>query len=432
MENAGFKKADWIHHTNIYEVNLRQYTREGTLLAFAKELPRLLDMGVSTLWFMPLTPISKKNMKGSLGSYYACSDYTSVNPEFGSLDDFKGLVKLSHEMGFKVIIDWVANHTGWDHTWTIDHPGYYLKDQVTGDFKMASGMDDIIELDYSNPALRIAMINAMEFWVQECDIDGFRADLAFWVELGFWKEARTHLEKIKTLFWLAETDPLDNPEYLEVFDAAYTWTWMHQTAAFYKQEVNFSVLQDVITRYDAVCRNKNIPLWFTSNHDENSWNGTEFEKYGEMVKLLTVFGFTWKGMPMIYSGQELPNLKRLQFFDKDVIEWDGNYQWHGFYQSLLKLHSNHPALKAADESVITYPIKIFGYENVLAFLRKNGKDEVLTILNFSNETITFDLLHENVGGVFTDIFNNEVRDLSDDIKLVLERFGYLVYKKNSR
>jgi glycosidase len=167
-----FETPQWARQTSIYEVNVRQYTPAGTFRAFMSELPRLRDMGVGTLWFMPITPIAEMNRKGTLGSYYACSDYTSINPEFGTLEDFKELVKQAHELGMKVIIDWVANHTGWGHRWTTEHPDYYLRDSATGDFKIASGMDDIIELNFTNPALRTAMIDAMRFWVEECDIDG--------------------------------------------------------------------------------------------------------------------------------------------------------------------------------------------------------------------------------------------------------------------
>ncbi|HZH36377.1 MAG TPA: alpha-amylase family glycosyl hydrolase, partial [Flavisolibacter sp.] len=195
---------DWIKHTNIYEVNLRQYTTEGTINAFAAHLPRLRDMGIETLWFMPITPIAQKNKKGSLGSYYACSDFTSVAEEFGTLDDFVSLVQQAHGMGFKVILDWVANHTGWDHRWTVEHPDWFEKDEHTGDFKKASGMDDIIELDFTNRYLRAAMIDVMAFWIRKADIDGFRCDLAFWVELDFWVEAKPVLEGMKPLFWLGE------------------------------------------------------------------------------------------------------------------------------------------------------------------------------------------------------------------------------------
>jgi alpha-amylase len=272
MENTNFETVDWAHSTNVYEVNLRQYTEAGTFNAFALELPRLKAMGVQTLWFMPITPIAQLNKKGTMGSTYACSDYTSINPEFGTMDDFKALVKKAHEMGFKVIIDWVANHTGWDHVWTKTHPEYYKKDS-TGNFNKASGMDDIIELDYNNPDLRKAMIDAMEFWVNECDIDGYRCDLAFWVQLDFWKEARTALEKVKKLFWLGEFDALEKPEYMQVFDASYTWTWMHQSEEYYKEKIDLDSLRNVLERYDTAGGNNKMKLWFTSNHDENSWNG---------------------------------------------------------------------------------------------------------------------------------------------------------------
>ena len=225
---------EWKHTTNIYEVNVRQYTQEGTFNAFSKELPRLQKMGVKTIWFMPITPIAKENMKGSMGSPYACSHYTAINPEFGTLEDFKRLVDKAHQLGMNVIIDWVANHTGWDHVWTKTHPDYYLHD-ADGSFHIASGMDDIIELDYSNPEMRKAMIDAMKFWVRETNIDGFRCDLASWVEVDFWEQARPEVETIKPLFFLGEFDELENPEYGKVFDASYSWTWMHKTEDYYKK-----------------------------------------------------------------------------------------------------------------------------------------------------------------------------------------------------
>ena len=423
-----FKKAEWINSTNVYEVNVRQYTAEGTFAAFAKELPRLKDMGVETLWFMPVTPISKKNMKGTMGSYYACSDYISINPEFGTLDDFKMLVKQAQAMGFKVIIDWVANHTGWDHTWTQTHPEFYKKDIDTNDHKIASGMDDIIELDFHNHELRKAMIDAMRFWVEECGIDGFRCDLAFWVPLAFWLEARIVLDKIKTLFWLAELEPIDHSDYYLAFDACYTWKWMHETEEFSKGKFTLNDLTYLLKRYNEVSGNTGIPLWFTSNHDENSWNGTEYEKYGDMAKALAVFSATWNGMPMIYNGQEMPNLKRLAFFDKDVIEWDGKYELHDFYRTLLTLHKNNIALRAADAAVTTYLIETDAPDNVMAYLRKNGDTEVLTILNFSKENVALEIDNSMLGKKYKNVFNGSEADLTEANKTTLAPWEYLVYE----
>ena len=429
MGKDRFKKASWINNTNVYEVNLRQYTAEGTINAFMREMPRLKSMGVETLWFMPLTPISQKNRKGSLGSYYACSDYTAVNPEFGNLEDVKNLVALAHEMGMKVIIDWVANHTGWDHVWTLSNPDFYLTDSQTGTFKIASGMDDIIELNYDQPSMRRAMIDAMAFWIRECDIDGFRCDLAFWVRLDFWLEARAELEKLKTMFWLAESDVLEHPAYLEAFDAAYSWSWMHKTEDFYKKKSDIGTLKNLMNQYQEICGNNSITLWFTSNHDENSWNGTEYEKYGDMLMALNVFSFTRNGMPLIYSGQELPCRKRLAFFDKDPIEWDGRYALQEFYQKLLLLRKHHPALRAADRAVDTEIIDSGIPGHVIAFYRRHLNDGILVFLNFSEENISFQMDISDYAGLYKDVFGELPVEFSESATIELPSWGYLVYEK---
>jgi alpha-amylase len=409
---------DWIKSTNIYEVNLRQCTPEGTINAFAAHLPRLRDMGVETLWFMPITPISQKNRKGTMGSYYACSDYTSVALEFGSLNDFKSLVYQAHKMGFKVILDWVANHTGWDHWWTLEHPDWYEKDEQGIDFKRASGMDDIIELDFKNPALRKAMIDAMKFWVTETDIDGFRCDLAFWVELDFWQEAKPELEKLKPLFWLGELDPLDNPEYMHVFDAAYTWKWMHKAEQFYKGQTSFEEIMHVLEEYTQAAGTK---AWFTSNHDENSWNGTEYEKYGALAKSLAVFSCTWPGMPLVYSGQELPNYKRLQFFEKDAIEWKEDCELHGFYKTLFQLKKSNAAL---DVDAAVQILINDAAQSLLVFKRSKAGNEVIVALNFSAEEKSFVLPGD--AGSMTELFSFRKTMPSP---LLLAPWGFSVWVK---
>ena len=422
-----FIPVEWAHTANIYEVNVRQYTIAGTLEAFAREIPRLKEMGVQTLWFMPLTPIAEKGRKGSLGSYYACSDYTSMNPEFGTMEDFKAVVQQAHAAGMKVIIDWVANHTGWDHRWTREHPDYYKKDSATGDFQIASGMDDIIELDFANPGLRQAMIDAMKFWVTECDIDGFRCDLAFWVELDFWKEARPQLDAIKPLFWLGEYDELEKPEYGEAFDASYSWTWMHRSRAFYQDHLPVDSLLTVIKNYDDL-GDSTMRAWFTSNHDENSWNGTEYEKYGEMARALAVFSCTWNGIPLLYSGQELPNLKRIEFFEKDTIAWTGTNALHDFYRVLLNLKSKHPALRGGDPQVQTFRLRTTAPKNVFAYLRKNGEKEVLVVLNLSAEKdLHFDITDPQVKGLYKNVFSAALNDFTTEKSFEMQPWEYLVY-----
>jgi len=429
MKNK-FTPPAWVKQGNVYEVNLRQYTPEGTINAFSAHLPRLKDMGVQTLWFMPITPIAQKNKKGPLGSYYACSDYVSVNPEFGTLEDFKKLVRQAHDMGMKVIIDWVANHTGWDHVWTKQHPEWYLKDTATGDFLIASGMDDIIELDFSNTEMRKAMIDAMRFWVKECDIDGFRADLAFWVELDFWLEARPLLDCIKPLFWLGEFDELESPEYMQAFDACYTWTWMHKAKDFYQNKLPVATLDTVLQRYDTAAGASSIQLWFTTNHDENSWNGTEYEKYGDMAKALAVFSCTWSGLPLVYSGQELPNKKRLKFFEKDTIEWSVKNELHDFYKSLLNLRRTNPALSAADPQTLPKRVNTSADDKVFAYLRKIEDHEVLVLLNLSAAPANdFQLRGVQLKGKFREIFTNKEFNFPEQASFSLEPWGCLVLGK---
>lgn len=418
---------EWKHTTNIYEVNVRQYTEEGTFKAFEKEMPRLKAMGVKTLWFMPITPIAQQNKKGSMGSPYAASDYVSINPEFGTMADFKHMVNAAHRLGFKVIIDWVANHTGWDHVWTKTHPEFYLKDP-DGKFHIASGMDDIIELDYKNQDMRKAMIDAMKFWVKETNIDGFRCDLASWVEVDFWEQARPEVETIKPLFWLGEFDELENPEYGKVFDASYSWKWMHASNDYYNQNQPLQNLKDLLARYTEI-GDGSMRAWFTSNHDENSWNGTEYEKYGAITKPMAVFSATWNGVPLLYSGQELPNNKRLEFFEKDPIKWTASYQNADFYKTLLNLKSSNPALRGGDPAASTQLLNTTANDKILAYLRKNGEHEVLVVLNMSKDPVDFAIEDDRLSGSFTNVFGGSKRDFNQGKNFHFQISDYAVFEK---
>ena len=426
MKNS-FTPVAWAHHTNIYEVNIRQYSHAGTLNAFAEHLPRLKDMGVETLWFMPLQPIGKLNRKGALGSYYSISNYVSLNPEYGILDDFKLLVEEAHRYNMKVIIDWVANHTSWDHVWTQTHPGFFSKNGY-GDFRPPyPDWADVIHLNYENKELWLAMVNAMKFWVKNFDIDGFRCDMAHLVPLDFWEFARTELDNEKKLFWLAETE---EPNYHEVFDASYTWEFLHAMESYWKRETNIHGLDAVLSRYENGFPKNAIRMFFTSNHDENSHSGSEYERMGNAAKAFAVLCATWNGIPMIYSGQELPNSQRLRFFEKDEIQWTGNFGLHNFYKTLLELHRDHPALCAADENVRTYRISTSEDEKIFSYMRKTGEREVLVILNLSAiDDLHFEISGENVSGVYRNVFTGDVIDLTDNRSLAMKAWDYLVFEK---
>lgn len=323
--------VSWGNHTNIYEVNIRQYTPEGTFSSFSKHLPRLKNMGIEILWLMPITPISRLERLGSLGSYYACSSYTKINPEFGTITDFIALVEKAHQLGMKVIIDWVANHTGKDHEWT-KHKDWYILDEA-GNFTERNGWQDVIDLNFKNATLRKAMIEAMQFWIQTAHIDGFRCDMAHLVPLDFWQEAREACEKIKPLFWLGECD---EDAYSQVFDTTYAWRWMHATTAAKNLDNIIAIQQHYFSLPKGAYKS-----FFTSNHDENSWNGSEYEKYGRKALSYTTLALLLpRNIPIIYSGQEDANKKRLRFFDKDVIEWQSPPRLENFFQLLLSVRKD--------------------------------------------------------------------------------------------
>ena len=414
-----FTTIDWAKGSNIYEVNIRQYTKEGTFAAFSKHLPRLKDMGVEILWLMPITPISTEKRLGSLGSYYACSSYTKINPEFGSFDDFRSLVNQAHQLGFKIIIDWVANHTGWDHEWTKTNPDFFQKD-ADGIFSERNGWQDVIDLNYDSKEMRLAMIDAMQFWVREYDIDGFRCDMAHLVVLDFWVEARTACEQIKKLFWLAECEVV---EYHNVFDVSYAWSWMHVTEKYAKATATLNDVRNVLHDYSQYPQGAQ-KLFFTSNHDENSWNGTEYEKYGAAAKAFAVFTCTWQGMPLIYSGQELPNHIRLKFFEKDEIEWNENIELQPFYKALLHLHHNKAIAEGETFILPTH------HEGLMAFIRRKEEDVVLVLINFSAENkINITVDHEWLKGNFQNVFSQLTFTFSAGESFELMANEFLVYRK---
>jgi len=416
-----FKKTTWADSATMYEVNIRQYTPEGTFKAFQKHLSRLKEMGVTILWFMPITPISKEVRQGSLGSYYACSSFTLINPEFGTVEDFKQLVHQAHLLGFKIIIDWVANHTGWDHEWTIEHPNWFIKN-AKGEFTERNGWHDVIDLNFEVLDMRTELIDAMRFWIYECDIDGFRCDMAHLVPLDFWQQARISCELIKPLFWLAECEVVD---YHQVFDATYAWWWMHETGKYQKSHSSLHEIRNVLHAYSQYPKDA-IKLFFTSNHDENSWNGTEYEKYGVAAKAWAVFSFTWHGMPLIYSGQEISNKKRLLFFDKDLIEWEGKTSLHEFYKTLADLRKTSEAISIGESFILPS-----NHDNeIMAYLRRRGEQIVLVLLNVSlKNKLNIHVHHDWLSGKFRSVFSNLEFDFKNKADFELQAGEFIVYEK---
>lgn len=425
MTNSLFQAPAFLRNSNIYEVNIRQYTPEGTFNAFAAHLPRLKDMGVEILWLMPVHPIGELKRKSTLGSYYSIKDFTEINPEFGTKDDFHNLVQHAHALGMKVILDWVANHTSWDNVWTASNPEYFLHKE-DGSFAVPFDWDDVIQLDHNNEAQQQAMTEAMKYWLAAFDIDGFRADMAHLTPLQFWKDARTYLSPLKKdLIWLAETEDIS---YHEAFDISYSWEWMHKTEKYFKDEIPFAELISTLEHYKNDFPFHALHLFFTSNHDENSWNGTEYEKYGAFTKALAVFGSMYDGVPLIYSGQELPNNKRLKFFDKDEIEWTNDIAFHSFYKALYALRSRYEAVSdfAFDEQKLLPD----GFsKNLLAFSSVKNEGAILVFINLGKFYSEQNYIVENIAGRFRNIFTNEEVEIDRSMLIKLKSADFAVYEK---
>jgi len=419
--NAALKHPSWIPQGNIYEVNVRQYTPEGTLNAFAKHLDRLKEMGVETLWFMPLNPISKLERKGSLGSYYAVSDFTKINPEFGTLADWNALVKQIHAKGMKVIIDWVPNHTGADHPWLTNHPDFF----VLKDGKPAVAFDwaDVRQLNYKNPVMQDSMVAAMRFWVTKTNIDGFRCDVAWNVPGGFWQKAIPELRKSKELFMLAEGDSAYLPR--SGFDAVYPWHMFHAMEKVAAGTRPATSLDSVHRGWQAMYPKGTIELYFTSNHDENTWNKADYGSFaGAKHAPFAVFTQTMAdAVPLIYSGQEEPVLRPLQFFDKDPIKFE-KYQRAKFYKTLLALRKRTPAL-ASDASF--RKLSVGDDEALYAYVREKAGKKVLVILNLSAREQTVAVPEKALWGKPYNTFMYTTEPLSGK-PWKLEPWGYVIYE----
>ena len=415
----------WIMQGNIYEVNLRQYSQEGTINAFAKNLDRLKAMGVQSLWFMPMNPISKAGRKGTLGSYYAVADYTALNPEYGTMNDWINLVRAIHQRGMKVILDWVPNHTGDDNRWLTEHPDFYVKDS-TGKPAMAVDWADTRQLDYHNPEMQDSMIEAMKFWLEKSDIDGFRCDVAWNVPGSFWARCIGQLKKEKNIFMLAEGDSSYLPN--SGFDAVYGWhmfNMMKKIASGQRQAVALdSAFREIESAYPA----NTLELYFTSNHDENSWNSADFGTFpGAEHAPFAVFTQTMaRGVPLIYSGQEEPVLRAISFFEKDPIHFE-HYARANFYKTLLALRKRDAALSpdAAFKKIVAGDEKA-----VYSFVREKAGKKILVVLNLSNSEQNISVKDKSLWGTPYNVFMHRKEPLSNK-SWKMQPWGYAVYEYNA-
>ncbi len=423
----------WAKDATLYEVNLRQYTEESTFKSFIPQIPRLKDMGVDILWFMPIYPISKEKRKGVLGSYYAVQDYTAVNEEeFGSLEDFKELVAAIHRADMKIILDFVPNHTGWDHAWIAEHPEYYSKndkgditeplDLNTGKSK---GWQDVADLDFNNEEMRQALTDEMKWWLTDCDVDGFRMDIAHEVPNDFWDECVPALMRTKKVFLLAEAEA-SHLRNVSGFAADYGWKLHHLMNGIAAGTKN---VYDIVKWYqvDRAEFHRGYHIHFTSNHDENSWNGTAFERLGEGAESFAVLAGTLDGMPMVYSGQEEPLERRLKFFEKDPIGFK-NFKNADFYRTLLSLKKSNKALYNGEFGGEATFLETSN-DKVIAYSRESQGDLLFVVINLSSSQQFVEMSTADLAQSYENIFGNSTTRLGPNAKFNLKPWDYLVLSR---
>lgn len=420
--------AEWTRDAVLYQINTRQFTREGTFKAAQAHLPRLAEMGVDILWLMPIHPIGEVNRKGGLGSPYSVRDYRAVNPDLGTEADLRAFVNEAHRLGMKVILDWVANHSAWDNPLTTSHPDWYAK-TPEGAMMPPLGTDwsDVVAFDYSHPGLREYMTGSLAYWVREFGIDGYRADVAGYVPTDFWETARAELDAIRPVFMLAEWEQRDL--HRRAFDATYAWTWkdaMKRTArdggagairGYYAEQAN--------TWPRAAYR-----MVYTDNHDQNAWDGVAAEIYGDAYPAAIALAFTGSGMPLIHNGQEADLAHKLAFFDKDEIVWkEGEHA--GLFRRLVALKTGKRALWNGEHGAAMVEVPTDATEHVYAFTRGAAGERVFAVFNLSPEPreVSFALARHH--GAYRDALTDAPMTFATETTLALPAWGFRIFAEDN-
>ena len=382
------ENADWTRDAVLYQINTRHFTKEGTFAAAQKELPRLKELGVDILWLMPIHPIGEVNRKGTLGSPYSVKDYQGVNPEFGTKEDFRAFVDAAHAQGCKVILDLVANHTAWDHPLASEHPDWYEK-TWDGDFRPTPWWDwsDIIDLDWSKPGVRQHIGEAMEYWVREYGVDGYRADVAGYIPVDFWETMRVRLNAIRPVFLLGEVQ--ETAFHRAAFDATYAWDWHHTSKDVARGKAGPTAFYGYYAENESLWPREAMRMTYIENHDSNAWEGTLNENYGNGLEAATALAFTGEGIPLVHNGMEACNAKRLEFFERDPIDWSqGEGCTYGtLLRDLIAFRKANPALENGQWGARMQKVETDRPEQVLAWVRQEEGNKVLGLFNFSNSPV---------------------------------------------
>lgn len=412
---------DWVARGIIYEIYPRAFSKEGTFKGIEQKLPELKKLGITILWLMPIHPVGEEKRKGRLGSPYSIKDYYGINPEFGDLDDFKRLVNSSHTLGFKIIIDLVANHTSWDSKMFVEHPEWFTKDSADNFISPVADWSDVVDLNYDNVELRRHMIGMMKYWVRDIGIDGFRCDVAEMIPVDFWNDARASLDSIKPVMMLSEGQLPEH--HLKAFDVTYSWNFYHAIAPVLKGEKSATEFDSILIREREQFPKGALRMRFSSNHDENAWDMSDIEKFGlNGAMLAAVLVNTFPGIPLLYNGQEEANTVKLGLFEKFDIDRAKGTLLREFYTKLCSVRKKNPALCIGDYQNVVNNQR----DDIYTFIRTDGKNTILAAFNFSDRKKSADLVLPKIFSMmkFRDAFTGKPVARASIEKISLPKFGY--------
>ncbi|MBE0642506.1 MAG: alpha-glucosidase C-terminal domain-containing protein [Bacteroidetes bacterium] len=419
------ESADWVRDAVVYEVYLRAFSKEGTFKALEQRLPELRDMGVTVVWLMPIHPVGKLNRKGSLGSPYSVQDFYAVNPEFGTLDDFKSLVAATHVQGMHLIMDLVANHTAWDNPLITEHPEWYRKDDEGRIIAPNPDWSDVAGLNYDVPELRAWMKEMMLYWVRDIGIDGFRCDVAELVPHDFWVDAIAALREIKPVMMLAEG--ADPKLHIDAFDLTYAWSTYDMLRPIIFGKVPMTEISATLLREKFRYPRGAMHLRFTTNHDKNKYDAPPLLWLGPgAARACAVLMHMLPGVPLIYNGQETGSDKRLSLFEKETIDWSvDSLAFRVLYTDLNSIRAAQQSARRGDMHILSVG------DSTAVFAFSRTIDEAMPVFTAVNltalETAFTCATPDDLEGEVL-LASARVQQVGDSLRITLPPYGYLIMK----
>ena len=426
-----YKNPEWSYSAVLYELNVRQFTPEGTFAAARERLPFLRSVGIDAIWLMPIYPIGQQGRKGSLGSYYSIRDYKGINEEFGTAADFREFIAAAHSLGMRVLLDWVANHTARDARWLEEKPYDWYEREADGTAKVPWDWTDTAKLNYSNHDVWLGQIDAMRYWVEEFNVDGFRCDMAMLVPIEFWQEASNELHRIKSdIFMLAEAE--EDNLFDRAFNMSYQWNIHHIMCDIAKGARRVWDMRNAIHSERAKYPREAMRMSFTSNHDENSWSGSEQSRFGAALDVMTVMTFLMPStMPLIYTGQEVGYNHSFEFFERDAIPVEAYVENRTteLYRRLTSLKHKERALAAGERGGEMIEIENNAKDCMMTFVREVDGSRVVAIVNLSPYTIHADFRTGIYAGKYYDALSGERVVLDDHVERDIAPWQYQILVK---